>query len=359
MISSDQTITSGGMVSSKEIAPGANVFLQPGASSFDVVISSGAALHVYSGATASDTTVQRYGGFGIGDGAVTYGTIIDWGGEVKVWGGGTVIDNQINEWGAILLMSGAVASNTVVQSNGALHVYSGGVASGTTIKQGGGFGVGDGATTFDTIVDVAGEVRVWGGGLVQRSQVKEYGAIILMDGAGANETTLYANGALHIYAGANAFSTKITTGAGLGIGGNGTLYGSILESSATMTFYDGSHLRGWNDIAGNIFTSGGVDADGANINLQLAEQAADAAAMIDNLANFYSVKGYSANMSADQAAGTYNLAGNAVSFNSPLTLYIDSNDIGSVALGGTLSAHGKNFTLREENAVLKLDIALA
>lgn len=245
-----------------------------------------------------------------------------------------------------------------MQSNGALHVYSGGVASGTTIKQGGGFGVGDGATTYDTVVDVAGEVKVWGGGLVQRSQIKEQGAIILLDGAGANETTIYAGGALHIYAGANAFSTQITTGAGLGIGGAGTLYGSILESGASMTFYDGSHLRGWNTIEGNIYTSGGVDADGASLHLVLDKVSAGAAAMIDNIANFFSVQRYSVDISTENSYGTYLLAGNAWNFDAPVTLCLDGVDRGTMALGSTLEIDGidKAYTFKKENGMLVLEV---
>ena len=352
-------VYSGGIIQSAGIFEEGNVLLQNGGTASGTTIHSGGTLHVYSGAAASNTTVQRYGGLGVGDGAVTYNTVIDYAGELKVWGGGRVVNSEINEWGAILLMSGATAEQTVINGNGALHVYSGAVASSTTVLQNGGFGVGDGATTYDTVIDVAGEVKVWGGGTVHRSQIKQYGAIILMDGAAANETTIYAEGALHIFAGATAYSTRITTGAGLGIGGEGILYGSILEYRADMTFYENAKLRGWNDIAGSIITSGGVDAVGASLNLDLSGRTTGDDVLIDNLANIYSANSYSARLAADQAAGSYLLAGGAWNFNAPLTLYIGDTEIGVAAPETAVLHDNKSYSLRNESGILKLDIAIA
>ena len=351
-------VYNGGKVQYSTVNNRGSIILSSGAAAENTVINSGGGLHVYSGGVAADTTVTRSGYFGVGLGAATYDTTIDYAGELTVWGGGKVYRNTINQWGAIILSSGALADSTTINSQGGLHVYSGAVASNTTVKQGGFFGVGLGATTYNTLIDYAGELTVWGGGLVNDNEINQWGAIILSSGAAANRTVINPDGGLHIYNGATAYTTQVTSGAKLGIGYGGYLYGADLENTGTMTFYEGARIGGWNDLEGTVITSGGVDASGAYINFELGERSDDQTAILDNIGNFYSVQRYSMEVDADQASGYYILANGATYFNDRITLYVeDGNDCGSLACGESLDYDGKRYSLTNNSGILALHIS--
>ncbi len=362
------TVWGGGVVNDNVINEYGAIILSSGAVANSTTINSRGGLHVYSGAVASNTTVSRGGVFGVGLGAKAYDTTIAYAGELTVWGGGVVNDNVINEYGAIILSSGALADSTVINSGGGLHVYSGAGAGNTTGFSGGFFGVGLGAKVYDTTIAYAGALTVWGGGVVNDNVINEYGAIILSSGAVANSTTINAGGGLHIYSGAVAYSTEIVSGAALGIGGGGKVFGTKLSSGATMTFYNGSILAGWNDFAGEVYTSGTVKASGSYLNLQPTYEnfsyfssyyygGKENISIINDLSDFsgsYQLRvkldddSYQYDSSPSMLTGYY-LAENASKFNSTINLTVKGVDLGAVKLNNSVAHKGYYYTF-EKNA---------
>ena len=232
------------------------------------------------------------------------------------------------------------------------------MASGTTVKQGGFFGVGGGATTYDTLIDYAGSLTVWGGGVVNDNEINQWGAILLSSGAVANGTVINPDGGLHIYDGAVAFTTEITSGAKLGIGYGGCVYNSELANTGMMTFYEGARLDGWNTFEGTVITSGGVNALGAFIHMELDDRTAGQDAILDNIGNFYSVSRYSVEVDLAQALGTYDLADGASAFGERVTLYVgEGNDCGTLAAGEYLDYNGRRYALENNNGTLALKIS--
>ena len=351
-------VKTGGVIENTIVNDSGEVMVSSGGMAVNTIVNANGNLHAYNGAVVEGTTVNKDGYLGIGNGAVALNTEIGNMGEVTVWGGGLVNSSTINANGAIILSSGAAANDTMIKTNGALHVFNGATANGTTVDQGAFMGIGYGATANDTTIAEYGALTVWGGGVVNGNNINEWGAIILSSGAVANETVVEANGGLHIFDGAVAYTTEIESGAHLGIGYNGQLYNVDQNVGATITFYDGAKLGGWNDLEGTVLTSGGVDAMNSFINFELAERSADQAAILDNMGNFYNVQRYSVEVAEDQAAGTYNLAGGADNFSGGVTLYVgDGFDCGTLAVGATINHNGFDYTLNKNGGTLVLQIS--
>jgi autotransporter passenger strand-loop-strand repeat protein len=172
----------------------------------------------------------------------------------------------------------------------------------------------------------------------------------------ANSTTVNANGGLHIYKGATAYTTTVTSGANLGIGLGGYLHGARLENNATMTFYDGSYLGGWNDFAGTVKMQGKVNAAGSYISLELQNRTADQGYLISNIGYFQNVGRFSIEVSGKQT-GNYILAYGATNFKDAVTLYIDDVDRGKIAVGQKLNYDGINYSLLKHGDTLSLNIS--
>ena len=349
------TVWSGGVVNSNTIDTYGAIILSSGAVAEYSVINSGGGLHVYSGAVASNTTVNQGGFFGVGLGATTYNTSVGYGGALTVWGGGVVNDNVIDTYGAIILSSGAVANSSIINSDGGLHVYSGAQAYNTTVKQGGFFGVGLGATTYNTSVGFGGALTVWSGGVVNSNTIDTYGAIILLTGAKANSTTVLANGGLHIYDGAVAENTIIDEGATLGVGLGGYLGQVVQKQNSTLTLYEGAMLGGINSFAGSISVTGGVNATGSVIELNLCNRLPETTRCIDNIDMIYGAS-YKVVADKSQAAGTYTLSSNAGAFDQSVMVVL-GNTQSNISVGETIVIGMLQFALYKSGADLCFSVS--
>jgi autotransporter passenger strand-loop-strand repeat protein len=352
----NMTVWDGGVVTSNTINNQGVIVLSSGAVASSSTINSGGGMNVYSGAVISNTTVNQSGYLGIGDGAVASGTTIGYAGALTVWGGGVINNNTIQNYGAIILSSGAVASQTIIYSNGGLNVYSGAVASNTTVNQGGYLGVGLGATTYDTTIGYAGALTVWGGGVVQSNTIGQWGAIILSSGAVANSTTINSQGGLHIYSGASAYTTQINSGADLGIGLGGLLYGSTESYGASVVFYEGARIGGWNTFAGSVTLAGGLDASGSYVSFDISNRSTGDSYILNNLGNLYNAT-LSVKTDSSQAIGRYSLSFGASGFTGSLTVYEGDSDKGTVSLSQSLTVDNRRYDLQLLNNELYLDIS--
>ena len=102
-------------------------------------------MYVYSGGTATATTVN-------------------WRGYLYVSSGGTATSTTVNSNGLMLVSSGGTATATTVNSSGDLYVYDGGTATSTTVNGGGRLSVSSGGIVNNATI-AGGSMSVFSGGL--------------------------------------------------------------------------------------------------------------------------------------------------------------------------------------------------
>lgn len=253
-------VRGGAVLTHVDLGEGFSMVISAGGVASGTTITSGGAVHVYSGGSAVDTVMNSDSYLGIGAGAVAFNTTIQNGGELIVWEEGVVTGNTLNTYGALILSSGAIARETVIESNGGLHVYAGGIASETTVKMGGFFGVGSDAKVYNTHVTAGGAVTIWGGGIAYYNTLDTYGALILSSGAAAKTTYVSSGGGLHVYNGAEASSTTVFAGGFLGIGDGGRAINTVIAENGSLTVWGGglADVSFVNNNGALILSSGAV-----------------------------------------------------------------------------------------------------
>ncbi|MBQ4106509.1 MAG: AIDA repeat-containing protein, partial [Lentisphaeria bacterium] len=199
-----------------------------------------------------------------------------------------------------------------------LYVNRGGVASATTLGDHGVLVVSSSATVQDTTIQYGGELAISNGGMASDTEVNSSGSIIVSSGATARHTTVHSGGSMTIDYRAE-------------IGGR-----MVFESGAVISA-----------------------SKGAVIDFTVAEQTAGDAALLNNweMINGRTIANYTITVKADQAFGTYALAGGAAIFNMTITVKTADAELGTITGGLPLIVGDIAYTLNRVDDLLSLTIA--
>ncbi|MBE6378814.1 MAG: hypothetical protein E7051_08370 [Lentisphaerae bacterium] len=262
---------------------------------------------------------------------------------------------------AMAYIRGGSANTTVLNSWGHMHVYSGGTATNTTINLQGGAYVSGGGYAENADVNSGGKINVLG---------EEYAPTAddypeALHGSAKN-VTVY-NGGSAIISGGEVSNLLVSSGGKASVTGvedvsyvdvSGCIRNGEIKSGGSLTINNGTEL--WGDIifGGTVIANGWANVYG-ELTFDLSERTVNDSYIVDNIANLYfdDFSSCSISVNANQADGTYILAGNAAEFDKTVTVYSGSTSYGTLTVGGTaLTYNGKTYTLALNDSSLVLTI---
>nr|MBD0800285.1 autotransporter outer membrane beta-barrel domain-containing protein [Citrobacter sp. C6_1] len=216
-------------------------YIFSGGTASDTTIDGGGTQIIYDGGTASGTIINNNGEQQVHAGGTASGTIINSNGEQNIYDGGTASDTTIDEGGTQRIYDGGTASDTTINEWGVQNIYDGGTASGTTINDGGLQFIVDGGTASDTTIN-EGAQYIYDSGTASGTTINE-GAQYIYDSGTASGTTINAGGGQQILSGGTASGTTINEGAQY-IYDSGTASGTTINGGGTQMIYDGGTTSG-------------------------------------------------------------------------------------------------------------------
>ncbi len=194
--------------------------------------------HIYSGGTATNTTVMNGGNLFVSNGGKAYQVTLKKNAFLNVFEYATVLnlsadaDSIIN--GFTLsnkienqdIINGAFKVSGASVQNTSAHIYSGGTATSTSVISGGLLLVSSGGTALDTIVDSA-FMGISSGGTAASTAVINEGLLLVLNGGTALNTTV-DNAFMNIYSGGEANQVTLKGNAFLNV----FEYATVLNLSA-------------------------------------------------------------------------------------------------------------------------------
>lgn len=219
--------------------------------------------YVYDGAQASNTTIQSGGTQLVWDsGTIASASLIQTSGFMQVHNGGSSVDATILG-GIQVVWSGGTASNTTVNGAGSFggsqHVGATGSAFATTVNSGGfQYNYGD---AVGTIVNSAGSAITYSGGTTTSAQINAGGTYHVIAGGIADDLTVTGTGQAYVWSGGSLQDTTIS-------GGFLEILSGGVASGATITFATTGGTVKFDDsvsIDGNVSISGFTPTNGALI----------------------------------------------------------------------------------------------
>jgi len=325
----------------------------------DIIISSGgivdntlnyAQIYILSGGTARDT-------FNSGTVMDVYGTAVNtWNrSNMCVYSGG--VANSTTDLSFLGVESGGTAINTNVISGGLLTVESGGFADCTTLNSRGTLIVSSGGTATG-IVEHGGFVDVQDGANVAFVSHAISRLFLSNTSATVHSCTTVtdvgiSSGSMIIFSGGVVNSITLSSGGSLFVSG-GVANSVTIQYGGKMTIGSGGKLTGQVISFDNC-----ISADpGAIMNFDLTQMSPGTAPAVNNLAAFSGTPLYTITVNAaDQAEGVYQLAGRAASLDQTITVMNTAgDDLGSLALGETVTIDGISYRLFLSEDILSLEI---
>ena len=357
-------ISSGGKVSSLELANGAKCHIKSGGivssgevknSNTTVVVSSGgqmtggtlaasatlavsggtirnisatdwSEINLRSGATAENVTVWDDSKLTISAGASAFLPMIQAESGYIDLLGGMCVSALVNNGGAIVITSSGVASKTTLQgsgnggvyngkfidtsiTNGTLSVNSGGNVINTTLGYNGKLVVYSNGTASDTYIDMGGTAIVGGSSIIQSS-----GKMI--------DTTVNSGGKLSVAKGGTVENVTVNSGGSMYIDGGGTFTGEL-----------------------TIANGGWVQCNGAIFDLDISDRSTEDNVLINVISFIVGSPEFLITVDTDQAYGVYKLASGAGGRDFTFTIRNQlGGTIGSVSTADTVAY---NFNKRD------------
>ena len=301
------------------------------------------------GMTLKNMTLSTdYTGAGAGIADVTTGKIIklytvaDGGNAGLLW---SVSGNtEIWAYDSSLVHRAIVVTDTSVWGTGQIQMFSGSIL--------------DNASVTGQQLRDGGDIKVFGGGELRNVTAKDLGDIYVYGGVGEG-----------LHAESNAMVRQYA---------DTTVNGMVIDFGGIYVYDSGAILTGTISIAGTAkaYTSGSVAADTADLVFDLTARTGDSSftfthahpdtasvwdcqLLIDDMNAFLGAGSYTINVNADQAYGTYLLAGNAANFNAATSLKIgDVTYENMLPVGGAIAISGRVYALSlDDSNNLTLSIA--
>ena len=218
--------------------------------------------HIYSGGTATNTTVKNDGYLLVSSGGTALETIVDRA-FMGISSGGTATSTAVINEGLLLVSNGGMALETIVDS-ASMNIYSGGTAASTALTNKGLLLVSNGGMALNTIVDSA-SMDIYSGGIAYQITLKKNAYLTVRESAtvlnlsadadsiingftlsnkiekqniinGAfkvSSATVAKNALANVYSGGSAFYTTLNTSGHLTV--RGFAQDTLVNSSATIS----------------------------------------------------------------------------------------------------------------------------
>ena len=299
---------------------------------------------VVMGGTANDVTVYD-GSVGVnGTGAVADG--------VNVGSARNLLDPEpeVPKSATLDVLNGGYVKNLTVTYGGTANVnVLASVTGATTTAQDAVINLSAGATMRDVEVNL-GTVNV--AGILTDVALHGYG----MTPFGAMFPPTYPEGAeLNVLSGGTAFNANLNSASAV-IGDGGVVSGATLNKVARMTVSGGGVLTGQVSIEDDKDT-GVTVSEGGIVNFDLTGTTAGDAARIVGLKRISSAPTYTLTVSSEQAVGTYRLADNAGTFNSPITVKTFYDELGSITFTNYILVGENYYILKSQSGGVDLCIS--
>ena len=283
--------------------------------------------------------------------------------DVVVWenGGYLVVDNGGTQHGGIVHGSEAIASGGMasdVKFHGDIDLR--GTAKDCTLI-GGSVTISDGGSftgNAEILSDDIGRFWVNSGGTATVNKV-----------SGPRLLTYLNGGVMDVSAGGLDFVQILETGGTFNLGaeasvGTASLFGGVMNvkgvlrhvrvsSGASVMISSGGIVTGRYNILNGAVVSA---AAGATVDFDLHQTSAGAAALLSNLSLISGTPNYSLTVDANQAIGSYKLAGGAAGFNKTITVKDSAGtELGTIKVDGNpVGYSGKMFGLKLTDGTLSV-----
>jgi autotransporter passenger strand-loop-strand repeat protein len=259
----------------------------------------------------------------------------------------------------------STAFNTMINSGGLLSAGLGGVASASIINSGGSQKIINGGTASSSIINSGGFEIISSGGVASSSTILSGGSQTAVSSGSISDTTISSGGTLKLY-------NRAAIRNDLNING-GTL---ITNSSSYVDMRDGScqvNLNGNADLSGALLIMyNGVDVNvqGTNntvnhinfamngaLNFDVSTlSASDTEVMLNDMTSITNADVRITIDSSSNSSGSYELAGNADTFNETISVYDDTTKLGNISLIDSLILGETGYSLSIENSELLFNI---
>ena len=385
-------VFSGGVASRTEVNPGGSMGIASGGTAWQVTenggwvnSSAGATLSIaantFSGNVADSASlhsgtvasgVKLYGEMHAFYRGSAQGCIVSSGGKLHISSGGTASDCVISSGGKLYVSNGGTAAHNVVSKGGTAYVSSGGFASRITIYSSGRTYISQGGSAIAMVVNPSGNLYVSSGGTATVIAHPWLGNVYSSGGAsvtylsnthywcyGNNISGLLSSGytanGLNIAYGQSAVVSRYGRISNGVVSNGGFMYissgGSARDTAVYGRMYiysGGSHYGSMNlGSAAQVYvSSGGI------IELSLAGRTSASTTIINDISCIAGTPGFNLVVSANQAHGTYKLAGGAQSFNKNITIGSEILNIN----GGAVNYNNSSYKLVRNNGVLSVVI---
>ena len=262
------------------------------------VILNGESMHVSSGGTASQTTVNENG-------------------ELHISGGGIAIDTTVNQYGWVEVLSGGTAISGAIKDGGWFEVFPGGTAKQIQVSSGGVFYVSSGGTASDTVFSAGGSGgTVNNGGVFVNTSIGMGGMLGILHGGTAKDVHVAGNGTFYVSEG-------------------GKLTGS-------MTFEDGAFVAFF---------------DGPTLDFDITGRQSSDPPLVNNLSLIKGTPQYTLTVDGSELSGTYKLAGGVSNFNQTISVKNTSGaTLGSIKVGDALSTVSADYAMSLIDGTIELDV---
>ena len=245
-------------------------------------------MHIYSGGTANDTTVNTGGELHISSGGTADGAVLNADGVIYVssgallndayvtgernsaivYTGGKITDSEITSGGKIIISGGSCSQVTLggrqYRSNGDIEVYSGGVAENISIVNYGDMYVFSGG--------IASNIHVSSGGRLNAGN-DDWGHYENLKWGTAVAVTVSSGGAVHVGEGGRVEDLKLLKGADAWVSGGGTLVDTEVFSGGRISVAATAVISNTNIASGgSVYLGAGGGASACNTIVQYGGQ---------------------------------------------------------------------------------------
>ena len=261
------TVHSGTTASKTTILSGRLTVFSGGRADHTIVNSCGwdQGLHVLSGGTAENTTIESGGSLSVSSGAIAIGTTVNSEGKLYVSSCGVANNTTISSSGELFIFGGGGINSATIYSGGRLCVSSGGSADNLTIS--------NGATIEFTVAPDTLLRGIYGGKVfeIKDSLVSDYtivsGCVLnISSGGTANQTIVNTDGILYVSSKGYVSNTNINSGGSLIVDFNGIANDTQINAGGNLIVYSGGTATNilWTPCVGSVTIVDGAQISFAN-----------------------------------------------------------------------------------------------
>ena len=280
-------------------------------------------------------------------------SVVSSGNQVQVYSSGALVrqgkvltgeEIYTGKNNSMFVYAGGTASSATIFNEGVMYVSSGGLTSRASACGGGVIDISAGGWGKDVVISSGGGVYLYG---EEYAPSTDYYPEPLH--AYGSNVTILSGGYGDIYAG-EVTNLLVSSGGEAFVRGledpylvdvNANILGGEIKSGGVLILDGRTELYGDMIFGGSIIVDRGANIYG-NVAFDLSERTVADDCIVDNIAglNLTMSGSFSVTVTANQATGTYILAGNAEDFNTSISVQVGTANCGTITVGGTALSYG-------------------